>query len=78
MKLKKKVLSKEIKIDKMVLTGEIASHLALYQQYYATMYQSTISFSDLIEEMIGAFMKSDRDFMKYQKDSSELNHENLA
>lgn len=78
MKLKKKVLSKEIKIDKMILSGELASHLALYQKYYENMYQSTISFNELIEEMIGVFMKSDRDFMKYQKDSSELKHENLA
>lgn len=71
MKLKKKFISKEIKIDKMILSGEVASHLELYQQYYENMYQSTISFSELIEEMIVAFMKSDRDFMKQIKSSSE-------
>ena len=64
MKLKKKEAAQEQRTEKITLSGKTAALLDEYGRYYESVYHEKISVSDLMIEMIDAFIKSDRDFMR--------------
>jgi hypothetical protein len=71
MKLKKKLCLKKQRVEKIVLPGETAQWLDHYANYYEDMYQEKIVIHDLIIEVINAFIKSDRDFQRWFKESED-------
>ncbi len=65
MKIQQKPKPLEPHAEKIILSGELASVLNDYANYYEFTYKQKISTHDLILEMLGAFLKSDRDFKKW-------------
>jgi len=65
MKLQKKPIPQEPRTEKIMMPGDLASALDDYANYYEFTYSQKISPHDLILEMLGVFMKSDRDFKKW-------------
>ncbi len=78
MKLHKKPIHQESRVEKIMMPGVLASVLDDYANYYEFTYSQKISVHDLILEMISVFMKSDRDFKKWSqnKKSNEIDEIN--
>lgn len=69
MRLKKKEKASQRRIEKIVLSGKTLLCLDNYARYYEETYKEKIKSSDLMVEMLAAFMQSDRDFLKWSKEN---------
>lgn len=67
MRLKKKEVNNQQRAEKIIISGKTLLLLDDYTRYYETVYHDKITTPDLILEMLSAFMKSDRDFLKWIK-----------
>ena len=71
MKLKPKQNLPPPRVQKIQLSGELATHIEAYANYYKTVYGETIAVEDMLPEMLTAFLKSDRDFVKWLSEQNK-------
>ncbi len=67
MRLKAKNVVKPTKTIKVILPGEISLLIEHYQLYYQSVYQQEIPLPDLLADMAAAFLKSDREFLRWRR-----------
>ena len=71
MKLKPKPNLPPPRYQKIQLSGELATTLEAYANYYQVVYGEAIAVEDMLPEMLTAFLKSDRDFVKWLSEQNK-------
>jgi hypothetical protein len=68
MKLNIQVYNTPPRIEKVKLNSDLAELLDFYVQYYQHEYKSSINIEYVMVEMMKAFIKSDRNFMRWYRE----------
>lgn len=69
MKLKPKLKLQSPRKEKIFLDGSLAASVDAYAKYYEDTYKEKMEVSEMLTEMLKAFLKSDRDFIKWKTKS---------
>jgi hypothetical protein len=72
MKLNIKISNSIPRMEKIKLTSELVELLDSYVQFYQAEFNAVLTVEKAIVEMLSAFVKSDREFMRWHKNKRNI------
>lgn len=67
MKLNIKIHTAEPRVEKIKLSSEMVELMDLYVQFYQSQFKVSLTAGQAIIEMLSAFIRSDRNFMRWYR-----------